>query len=168
MMSSIWMQKEKTLILVPLVTLFPLIFEHRTLHFHFALSPASYAAGPIHCAVHAQLLSHVWLFVTPWTVARQSPLSMEFSRQEHWSELPFPPPEELPIQGLNLCLLHLLHWQAESLPLSHLGSPYIVALGNCFPINFYYLLHLVTFGPRFYKYPFCPFFELPYNCWVVW
>ena len=42
--------KTNKLILVPLVTLFLLIFEHRTLHFHFALSPASYAAGPIRCA----------------------------------------------------------------------------------------------------------------------
>ena len=31
-------------------------------------------------------------FVTPWTVARQAPLSMGFSRQEHWSVLPFPSP----------------------------------------------------------------------------
>ena len=35
-------------------------------------------------------LSHVWLFATPWTVAHQAPPSMEFSRQEYWSELPFP------------------------------------------------------------------------------
>ena len=40
--------------------------------------------------VVAQLLSHVQLFATPWTVARQAPLSMEFSRQEHWSGLPVP------------------------------------------------------------------------------
>ena len=33
-----------------------------------------------------KLLSHVWLFVTPWTVTYQAPLSMEFSRQEYWSE----------------------------------------------------------------------------------
>ena len=38
------------------------------------------------------LLSHVRLLVTPWTVACQAPLSMEFSRQEHWSGLPFPSP----------------------------------------------------------------------------
>ena len=37
------------------------------------------------------MLSHVWLFATPWTVARQVPLPMEFSRQEYWSGLPFPP-----------------------------------------------------------------------------
>ena len=40
------------------------------------------------------LLSHE-LFVTPWTVAHQAPLSMEFSRQEYWSELPFPSPGNL-------------------------------------------------------------------------
>ena len=45
---------------------------------------------------HTQLLSHVQLFVAPWTVARQAPLSMEFSRQEYWNGLPFPPPGDLP------------------------------------------------------------------------
>ena len=44
----------------------------------------------------AQLLSSVWPFATPWTVARQAPLSMGFPRQEHWSRLPFPPPGDLP------------------------------------------------------------------------
>ena len=38
---------------------------------------------------------HVQLFVTPWTVARQAPLSMGFSRQEYWSGLPCPPPDLL-------------------------------------------------------------------------
>ena len=40
--------------------------------------------------------SRVRLFVIPWTVARQAPLSMGFSRQEYWSGLPFPPPGDLP------------------------------------------------------------------------
>ena len=40
--------------------------------------------------VKVKLLSRVLLFVTPWTVAHQAPLFMEFSRQEHWSGLPFP------------------------------------------------------------------------------
>ena len=35
-------------------------------------------------------------FATPWTVARQAPLSMEFPREEYWSGLPFPPPGDLP------------------------------------------------------------------------
>ena len=43
-----------------------------------------------------ELLSHIWLFVTPWTVACQAPLFMEFSRQEYWSGLPFHSPGDLP------------------------------------------------------------------------
>ena len=38
------------------------------------------------------MLSRVQLFVTPWTVACQTPLSVEFSRQEYWKRLPFPTP----------------------------------------------------------------------------
>ena len=41
-------------------------------------------------------LSRVQLFATPWTVTYQAPLSMGFSRQEYWSELPFPSPRDLP------------------------------------------------------------------------
>ena len=52
--------------------------------------------------VHAQLLSHVPLFAIAWTVARQTPQSMRFSRQEYWSELPFPPPGDLPDPGIKL------------------------------------------------------------------
>ena len=44
---------------------------------------------------HAQLLSRVCLFATLWTVARQAPLSMRFSRQEYWNRLPFPTPWDL-------------------------------------------------------------------------
>ena len=39
--------------------------------------------------------------MTPWTVARQAPLSMGFSRQEHWSGFPFPSPEDLPDPGIK-------------------------------------------------------------------
>ena len=42
------------------------------------------------------LFIHVQLFVTPWTIARQSPLSMGFFRQEYWSGWPCPPPGDLP------------------------------------------------------------------------
>ena len=48
-----------------------------------------------------QLLSRVQLFATPWTVACQAPLSMGFSRQQSWSELPFPSPGDLPNPGLE-------------------------------------------------------------------
>ena len=47
------------------------------------------------------MLSRVWLFVTPWTVAHQAPPSMGFSRQEYWSGLPLPPPGDLPIPGVE-------------------------------------------------------------------
>ena len=45
-----------------------------------------------------------------------------FPRQEHWSGLPFPPPGDFVDLWSNLRLLHLLHWQADSLPRSYLGS----------------------------------------------
>ena len=48
----------------------------------------------------------VWLFAAPWTLACQAPPAVEFSRQEYWSRLPFPPPGDLLNSGVNLCLLH--------------------------------------------------------------
>ena len=48
-----------------------------------------------------QLLFHVQLFVALWTVAHKAPLSMEFPRQEYWSELPFPTPGDLPNSGIK-------------------------------------------------------------------
>ena len=50
-------------------------------------------------------LSPVQLFVTPWTVVYQAPLSMEFSKQEYWSGLPFPIPRNLPNPGIQLMSL---------------------------------------------------------------
>ena len=54
----------------------------------------------------------------------QDPLSMEYSRQEYWRGLPFSTPGDHPDPGINLHLLHLLHWQADSLPVCHLGRLY--------------------------------------------
>ena len=48
------------------------------------------------CVCVCYSLSRVQLFVTPWTVARQAPLSVGFSKQEYWSGLPFPSSEHLP------------------------------------------------------------------------
>ena len=56
--------------------------------------------------------SCVQLFATLWTVARQAPLSMGFSRQEYWSGLPYPPPGDLPNLGMEPTSLAL---QADSL-----------------------------------------------------
>ena len=65
-------------------------------------------------------LSHVWLFVTPWTVARQAPLSMEFFRQEYLSGLLFPSPGGLPDPGIKPWSPAL---QADSLPSEPPGKP---------------------------------------------
>ena len=69
-------------------------------------------------SLRAQLLSHAWLFAAPWTEACKASLSMEISRQEHWSGLPFPATGIFPTQGLNPYLLCFLHWQADSLLLA--------------------------------------------------
>ena len=57
------------------------------------LTPYRYHVCVCVCVcVCVSCFNHVWLFETPWTVARQAPLSMGFSRQEYWSGLPCPPP----------------------------------------------------------------------------
>ena len=72
---------------------------------------------------HTRVLSRVRLFATPWTAARQAPLSMGFSRQESWSGLPCPPPGDLPnpviepSRQILYCLSHqesprILEWVA--------------------------------------------------------
>ena len=48
-----------------------------------------------------QPLSHVQLFATPWTIARQPPLSVGFPREEYWRGLPFPTPGDLPDPGIE-------------------------------------------------------------------
>ena len=63
--------------------------------------------------------------VTLWTVAHQTPLSMDLSRQEFWGGLQFPPPEDLPTQTSNLQLFCFLHWKADSLPLAPPWKPQI-------------------------------------------
>ena len=62
--------------------------------------------------VKMKSLTHVQL-ATPWAIAYQAPPSMELSRQEYWSWLPFPSPEDLPDQGIKPGVLAL---QADSLP----------------------------------------------------
>ena len=76
----------------------------------------------MHLNMCMHTLSHVQLSVTPWTVAHQAPLSGEFPRQEYWVGCHFLFLGIFLTQGWNLCLLHLLHWQADSLTLYHLGS----------------------------------------------
>ena len=73
------------------------------------------------------MLSRVRLFATPWTVARQAPLSKGFSRQEHWSGLPYFL-GDLPDPGSRASLLPR---QVYSLPLCCLGSPELQYWASC-------------------------------------
>ena len=70
-----------------------------------------------------KLVSRVQLFAIPWTVAYQAPPSMEFSRQEYWSGLPFPSPGELPDPDIEP---GSPTWQADALPSQPPGKH------NCF------------------------------------
>ena len=86
--------------------------------FHLApKEPSFYMGLCVYFLVCCQVMSDS---VTLRTLACQPPLCMGFTRQEHWSRLPFCSPGIFPTQGLNPCLLH---WQVDSLPLSHQGSP---------------------------------------------
>ena len=64
----------------------------------------------------------VWLFVTPWTITHQTPLSMVFSRQEYWRGLPFPSAGDLPDPGIEPRYPAL---QADSLPSEPPGNPWL-------------------------------------------
>ena len=66
------------------------------------------------------MLNHVWLFATPWIVAHQPPLSLEFSRQEYLDGYPLPFPGDLPDPGIQPVCLTL---QADSLPSEPPGKP---------------------------------------------
>ena len=63
--------------------------------------------------------------MTSWTVAHRMTLSVGFPRQEYGNGLPFPCPGDLPDPGIEP---ESPAWQADSLPLSHLGSPYLHVL----------------------------------------
>ena len=73
------------------------------------------------CVLSSSVMSYS--FATLWTVVWQVPLSMGFSQSEYWSGMPFPPPGDLSGPGVSCVSCIFLHWQADSLPLSHLGSP---------------------------------------------
>ena len=60
--------------------------------------------------MHTQSLQYAWLCATPWTVVRQVPLSMGFSRQEFWSGLPCPLPGKWTINRCQIILIPGFHW----------------------------------------------------------
>ena len=83
---------------------------------------------PLRLILNARMLSHfsgAQLFTNLWTVACQAPLSMEFSRQEHWSVLPSQPPGDLSNPGIEPPLPVSPALQADSLPTEPPGKPEI-------------------------------------------
>ena len=97
------------------ITLWGRIYQHS-----FSDAIVSLLSRISSICVHTQSLQSCLTLVTPWTVALQAPLSVGFSRQEHWSGLPFASPGYLPDPGIEPASPAL---QADSLPLSHQGSP---------------------------------------------
>ena len=75
-------------------------------------------------------LRHVQLSMTPWTVACQAPLSVEFSRRDCWSRLPFPSPRDLPHPGIELGSPAL---QVDSLTAELPGKPLIMSIFKFYP-----------------------------------
>ena len=76
------------------------------LFIHFSAGNAEFllrlpTKPPTHSSDVLSHFGHVRLFTTLWTVARQAPLSMGFSRQQYWSGLPCPPPGDLPGPGIE-------------------------------------------------------------------
>ena len=91
----------------------------------YFLDLQAFASSKLVCVC---LLSHAQLFVNPWVVGCQAPLSMGFSRQKYWTRLPFPSPGALPNPGVKPTSLVSATLQAHGLPLCHLGSPYVSIL----------------------------------------
>ena len=82
------------------------------------------ALKPTNCTHARSAASVVSDCSTPWTAACQAPLSAWFSRQEHWSGLPCPPPGDLPSSGIKPMESSVSSAsQGDSLPLSHRGGP---------------------------------------------
>ena len=88
----------------------------------FTASPTEKTVCLSDCVCVISSFSCVRLFATPWTIARQVPLSMGFSKQEYWSELPCHPPGVLPDPGIESVSPASPALQAILYPLSHMGT----------------------------------------------
>ena len=98
--------------------------SHSPLNFPSQPHPSEIIKSKESCVCMLSCFSRVWLFATPRTVARQAPLSMGFSRQEHWNGLPCPPPGHLTNPGIKPASLRSPALAGEgSLPLAPPGKP---------------------------------------------
>ena len=121
------------------------------------------------CAVLCQF-SCFWLFVTPWTTARQASVSTGCSRQEYWNGLPFPLSGDIPNPGMKLMYPTSPALQADSLPLSHRETHVIyydnesIPHGFLMPPNQRQTLsrgYLITLNKVSMKFP--KFISFPFN-----
>ena len=85
------------------------------------------------------MLSHVRVFETLWIVAHHAPLFLELPRQEYWSGWPSSTAGDLPDPRIEPALLH---WQVDSLPLIHLGSPQLKSSRWYKCLKIYYILYI--------------------------
>ena len=81
-----------------------------------------------HSVVVMKSLSRVRLLATPWTVAHQGPLSIEFPRQEYWNGLPFPTLRDLPDPGTAPASLAFPALAGGFFHHCHLGSPDVILI----------------------------------------
>ena len=111
--------------------------------------------------VKVKSLSRVRLFRTPWTLAYEIPPSVEFSRQEYWSKLPFPSPGDLPTQGLNPVLPHCKQMLLPSEP------PHYILLIFSFVYGHFGCFRLLTVvSSAVNKYLFKPLLSI-LLCWTI-
>ena len=125
--------------------------------------------------IQLKSLSHVQLFVTPWTLAYQALPSMGFSRQEYWSGLPFPSPGDLPNPGIEPGSPAL---QTDTLLSKPPGKPSNPAdVGNLIfgsyafsksSLNIWFTVHVLLMpGLENFEHYFTSMWS-EYNCAVVW
>ena len=116
-------------------------------------------------------LSCVWLFAILWTGAcHTSPLSVEFSMQDYWSELPFYPPGDLPNSGFEPTSPVTLALAADSWPVSQLESPqqYLGEIKASF-IDILEVLSLLSCFQKYFKWLELPgIFVFPYVRIYIW
>ena len=124
-----------------------------------------------HLSQCAQLLSRVQLFLTLWTIAYQASLSMGFPRQEYWSGLPFPPPEDLPnpeIKATSPAPPALAGEFSTTLPLGKPTSQYVQTnesiLTHYYSLMSALYLDFLSFHPWSFS---CPRSHLKYHMILV-
>ena len=112
-------------------------------HTHIGL----HMCRPIHTHIYVCMCvcSVAQLCATPWTLAHQAPLSMEFSRQEYWSGLPFHTSEDLLDPGIKSTLLASPAWTGGLFTTVPPGKPICVHINTHNIYNIYMYIHTCVF-----------------------